>query len=324
MPKHKKLHPKITRVEKSIPLDKFKYGELELRSLIRFKDADERRSFETTRDLCVEQDSSTDGVDNFLNPSGRELSDGEIINQTVNLLYNVVKRSTLKDVPDTGTLELFTSVVLEESIRLDEECDRNCKAQHIEIDKTVLSIDETIQRIATHLFKINSKLSTENLFGKMMTLFAILCATSIHIECQRPLLQSRRTKLAQKMKAIQDLFSSGLVTGSSWASAAFWEGVRAQVKIEYDSIPENNLFSPFTQTFGLLKDVIEENKQLQESLFNSILYIMDTFKLFINYSGYKEDYPRAERRKQITDRFENLPDHISDPGYNLYTYQEMI
>lgn len=323
MPKHKRLYPKVSihKNSDSIPVAKLEFGNIELSTLIQFKDESEESSFYKALDLCVEQKDSTDGVDELFNPEGKIIKDGEKISKQLNIVYTGRKKPTLDDIPSISTKQDF----IEELIKHLEGID---KPQLVKLEGTdkpqLVKVETLIPILAAKLFQMNKHLDNKKLLGKMLFLFASLCSVCARYEYQRDSMDSRRKLIDQKLRTIENLFDHGLVTGSTWSSAPFWNGVKSELMIEYNSIPETNFLSPFTDTFIQLNNVIKADVQFRKSLFNSVLYIIDTFKIFAQFSGYNLEYPKDERRRQITDRFRNLSDDTPGTEFEAYTPHQKI
>jgi len=312
MPKKGKLKSKISKYlnEDLTPVYKFEFGEIELSTLVQFKDESEELSFYEALDLCVEQKDSTDGVDELFNPEGRTLEGGEKITKQFNIVHTGLKKETLNDFPDVYTEEDFIEYSVDKSLRPGEP--------------ETVEMEVTLSAIASHLFKLNKHLVNKKLNGKMFFLFTAICRVCLRYESLHISMDSRRKIIANKVKTINDLFGHGLVTGKSWSSAPFWNAVRSDLMIEYDGTSETTTLSPFTEIFGHLNNIIKIEDLYRESLFNSILHILDTFKIFTRSSTYKAPPGRPDRRRQITDKFRNLPDHIPGPGVEVYTNQQKL
>ncbi len=312
MPKRPNLLPKVTRhkISDTESLFEFKDGDLDLSTFIKFKNKAEEKDFYKTRDLCVEQTRSTDGINKTFNPDGRTLQVGEMIEKKFYLVYNVIRRITLLDIPGLHTEQEFVEVALEHSSLFGEP--------------EIHDLEAALKEISAHLFPLNAQHLNENLFGKMMNLLAILCSYSAHSQYLRNAEHNQREKLASKLGVVEKLFKHGLITGSPWSSAAFWNGVKSQLMIEYDSIPEKSLLSPFTQPFRLLKDIASESKQVEKSMFNSIRYILDKFMVYNKFAEVEWKPSDLSLRRMVTDRFRHLPKYISDPGFEMYTYQQKL
>ncbi len=304
MPKKKKLTPKITKhTNKNFsPVYKFEYGKIEPSTLIQFKDKYEESSFYETLDLCVEQKESTDGVEELFKPEGKDLKVGEKVTKQFDIIYTGFVKETLDDLPDVHAIKEFIDFSLNDSLKPSER----------EKNKATLSA------IASHLFELNKHLVNEKLYGKMLFLFTAICSVCSRYDYYQDSMDSRRKIIPKKIETINNLFEYGLVTGKSWSSAPFWNAVRSDLMVEYDTTSDTTTLSPFTGIFVHLNNIIKIDELYRESLFNSVLHILDTFEII------SQAYDKQSRRRQITDKFRNLPEHISGPGVEIYTNQQKI
>lgn len=312
MSKRKKSQPEITKHE--IPgggaLYKKEYGKFDLSTQIRFESKTQKEDFYKTLDDCVSQTKSTDGINKFVNPDGKILKKGEKIEVFFDIEYSGSEIYTLRDVPSIHTEQDFVEIATTHSKWIGEP-ERP-------------GLEDALKKVSASLFKLNAQHLHLKIYGKMMFLLAVLCSYSSHSGLLRDLATARRNMLLAKINTVEDLFKYGLVTGSTWSSAPFWNQVKFKLTIEYDSIPENNLLAPFSQLFMLFKDIIGEVESVEKSMYNSILEVLDAFKVFEKFYGAGSDLDKDVRRRKITDRFINLPKHISDPGFEIYNYQQKL
>jgi len=206
------------------------------------------------------------------------------------------------------------------SLSNEEEFLTHAQQDSILIVNTDLSEYRTkLHEISNHLFEMNKEHQNESRFGKMMYLLAILCSKSIHCEHLIEKEQAQRKKLSSKISAVDQLFKTGLVTGSIWSHSAFWNSVKAQLLIEYDFTAGQNPFSPFHPTFKLLKYFFEI-KKYKARLLDSILYIFNELSVFNKLSGYNDNNKDEFKRRSISDSFRNLPEYVSEPGFDIFSH----
>jgi len=206
------------------------------------------------------------------------------------------------------------------SLSNEEEFLTHAQQDSILIVNTDLSEYRTkLHEISNHLFEMNKEHQNESRFGKMMYLLAILCSKSIHCEHLIEKEQAQRKKLSSKISAVDQLFKTGLVTGSIWSHSAFWNSVKAQLLIEYDFTAGQNPFSPFHPTFKLLKYFFEI-KKYKAQLLDSILYIFNELSVFNKLSGYNDNNKDEFKRRSISDSFGNLPEYVSEPGFDIFSH----
>jgi hypothetical protein len=206
------------------------------------------------------------------------------------------------------------------SLSNEEEFLTHAQQDSILIVNTDLSEYRTkLHEISNHLFEMNKEHQNESRFGKMMYLLAILCSKSIHCEHLIEKEQAQRKKLSSKISAVDQLFKTGLVTGSIWSHSAFWNSVKAQLLIEYDFTAGQNPFSPSHPTFKLLKYFFEI-KKYKAQLLDSILYIFNELSVFNKLSGYNDNNKDEFKRRSISDSFRNLPEYVSEPGFDIFSH----
>ncbi|NQV14867.1 hypothetical protein HQ531_05360 [bacterium] len=309
MPKRKKLKFKTskTQVEGAGLILQHRGGEFDPSSLIKFIDDAEEASFNKARDRCVEQNESTNGIDNFMYSDGRTFEDGENVLIKFQQELNGSLRTTLNDIPSISNEEEFLKHAQQDSISL--------------VDADLSQYRTELRDISIHLFELNKEHQNEARFGKMMYLLAILCSRSIHCEHLIEKEQAQRKKLSSKIIAIDQLFKTGLVTGSIWSHSAFWNGVRSQLLLEHDLTSEKSPFSPFHPTFKLLKYFFEDEK-FKAPVLDSILHIFNELSVFNKLSGYNQHSDDRAKRHSISDSLGNLPEYVSESGCDFYSYHQ--
>ena len=322
MGKRKKLTPEIRSVNsQEFGLIQWKdNGPLDESTLIAFESEEEKSSFFDAQKVCVNQDASFNDVSQFLTRGIEKHVEGDKYKIEFTEPRLVKNRQPWRGLPKVLNQKDFLELV-DSHLKSIESANENPSAKPNDLPKKLLA----------SLFKRNERVKDTPYFGVTMATLAIMSAKGSVYEVLRDKEITHRKKLLNKIKTVEAMFQYGLIADSVWSAAPFWNSVRSKLKLEYDSICEDKIFSPFQQEFISLKQIINLSGIPAALIYDSILDIMIYYEIKAQYSGKGVLVPKEPRelanfreylRRQITDKLRHLPDEPSDSGFDIYNLHQ--